>query len=145
MKPLLFALAACVLLASGTGCHHNLARNGCGGCQSCGSCGTNCGACGDTGVIGGGRGGAVGCRNCGGQGGLLHGGGLHNGSLCQPGPLGWQRGGTNEIPRLPDHVYGNHVGFVGAGGPPTPTVGYPYYTTRGPRDFLQDNPPSIGR
>jgi hypothetical protein len=26
-----------------------------------------------------------------------------------------------------------------------PTVAYPYYTTRGPRDFLLDNPPSIGR
>ena len=30
-------------------------------------------------------------------------------------------------------------------GPETPTYGYPYYTTRGPRDFLMDNPPSIGR
>ncbi|MCA9238113.1 MAG: hypothetical protein KDA44_21720 [Planctomycetales bacterium] len=29
-------------------------------------------------------------------------------------------------------------------GPPTPTVAYPYYTVRGPRDFLQCNPPSIG-
>jgi len=30
-------------------------------------------------------------------------------------------------------------------GVPGPTVAYPYYTTRGPRDFLVDNPPSIGR
>lgn len=30
-------------------------------------------------------------------------------------------------------------------GPPTGTVTYPYYTHRGPRDFLLDNPPSIGR
>ena len=29
-------------------------------------------------------------------------------------------------------------------GPPTGQVAYPYYTTRGPRDFLQINPPSIG-
>jgi hypothetical protein len=29
-------------------------------------------------------------------------------------------------------------------GPPVGQVAYPYYTTRGPRDFLQDNPPSIG-
>jgi hypothetical protein len=29
-------------------------------------------------------------------------------------------------------------------GPPTATVAYPYYTTRGPRDFLAPNPPSIG-
>jgi hypothetical protein len=30
-------------------------------------------------------------------------------------------------------------------GPASPTYGYPYYTTRGPRDFLNPNPPSIGR
>jgi len=29
-------------------------------------------------------------------------------------------------------------------GPPTGQVAYPYYTTRGPRDFLRDKPPSIG-
>jgi hypothetical protein len=29
-------------------------------------------------------------------------------------------------------------------GPPTGQVAYPYYTTRGPRDFLLSNPPSIG-
>jgi hypothetical protein len=25
-----------------------------------------------------------------------------------------------------------------------PQYVYPYYTTRGPRDFLMDNPPTIG-
>ena len=29
-------------------------------------------------------------------------------------------------------------------GPPIGQVAYPYYTVRGPRDFLQANPPSIG-
>ena len=29
-------------------------------------------------------------------------------------------------------------------GPPVGQTAYPYYTTRGPRDFLQNNPPSIG-
>lgn len=29
-------------------------------------------------------------------------------------------------------------------GPPSAQVAYPYYTTRGPRDFFLDNPPSIG-
>jgi hypothetical protein len=29
-------------------------------------------------------------------------------------------------------------------GPATGAVTYPYYTTRGPRDFLDRNPPSIG-
>ena len=30
-------------------------------------------------------------------------------------------------------------------GPAAAAVAYPYYTMRGPRDFLQNNPPSIGR
>ena len=29
-------------------------------------------------------------------------------------------------------------------GPPTASVTYPYYTVRGPRDFLLDSPPGIG-
>ena len=29
-------------------------------------------------------------------------------------------------------------------GPPSGAVAYPYYTTRGPRDFLAKCPPSIG-
>ncbi|MEI6163983.1 MAG: hypothetical protein WCR23_06290 [Planctomycetota bacterium] len=33
---------------------------------------------------------------------------------------------------------------VGPAGPPTGAVAYPYYSTRGPRDFLAKNPPSIG-
>jgi hypothetical protein len=33
---------------------------------------------------------------------------------------------------------------AGPGGPPTGGVAYPYYTVRGPRDFLAKNPPSIG-
>ena len=31
-----------------------------------------------------------------------------------------------------------------AGGPPTGQVTYPYYTNRGPRDFLAENPRGIG-
>ena len=31
-----------------------------------------------------------------------------------------------------------------AGGPPSGATAYPYYTVRGPRDFLAKNPPSIG-
>ena len=33
----------------------------------------------------------------------------------------------------------------GPSGPPSASVAYPYYTVRGPRDFLMNNPPSIGR
>lgn len=32
----------------------------------------------------------------------------------------------------------------GMGAPSTAQVAYPYYTTRGPRDFLMNNPPTIG-
>jgi len=34
--------------------------------------------------------------------------------------------------------------FNGPAGPATATYGYPYYTVRAPRDFLMNNPPSIG-
>jgi hypothetical protein len=37
-----------------------------------------------------------------------------------------------------DHVYDFNP------GPPTAHTAYPYYTLRGPRDFLLDNPPPIG-
>ncbi len=43
-------------------------------------------------------------------------------------------------PRLP-HGYQQQVGPA---GPPTAAVAYPYYTLRGPRDFLAAQPPSIG-
>ena len=35
-------------------------------------------------------------------------------------------------------------GATGPAGPPSGAVAYPYYTTRGPRDFLAKCPPSIG-
>ncbi|MBM4021768.1 MAG: hypothetical protein FJ284_05920, partial [Planctomycetes bacterium] len=35
-------------------------------------------------------------------------------------------------------------GAVTPAGPPTGGVAYPYYTTRGPRDFLAKKPPSTG-
>jgi hypothetical protein len=35
-------------------------------------------------------------------------------------------------------------GATGPAGPPTGAVAYPYYTTRGPRDFLARCPPSVG-
>jgi hypothetical protein len=38
----------------------------------------------------------------------------------------------------------SNYGQTGPAGPPTGAVAYPYYTTRGPRDFLAKNPPSIG-
>ena len=39
---------------------------------------------------------------------------------------------------------GSDYGATQPAGPPTGAVAYPYYTTRGPRDFLAKKPPSIG-
>lgn len=71
-----------------------------------------------------------------------------NGNIgCRPCKLGWQRGGT-DYQRFLGHNgshHGQHTGSGGAGGGQVAQVAYPYYTTRGPRDFLLDNPPTIGR
>lgn len=85
----------------------------------------------------------VGCRginlsrgqcDCGGHGHGGHGGHAHGGGLGHGGAAG-------------GHLAHHHQSreYTGPQGPDTAQVGYPYYTTRGPRDFLQDNPPSIGR
>lgn len=47
---------------------------------------------------------------------------------------------SERIPHLP-----RDQGYTGPSGPPTAAYAYPYYTTRGPRDFLLDSPPTIGR
>lgn len=54
------------------------------------------------------------------------------------GPLGHLMGGSQgACPQNPR-------AFIGPAGPPTAAVTYPYYTTRGPRDFLLDQPQTIG-
>ena len=58
----------------------------------------------------------------------------------------------NHLPgALQNNPYGGQIphsnpalGPQGGAGGLTPTYQYPYYTTRGPRDFLNGNPPSIG-
>ena len=63
-------------------------------------------------------------------------------SDCGCGPL---RGGCGPLSCGLLGGRGAHMlGRAGLGTMP-PTVGYPYYTTRAPRDFLDSNPPSIGR
>lgn len=78
-----------------------------------------------------------------------------NGAIgCRPCNLGWQRGGTDYQRFLSNnggpggvgrHAHAQPPGAGGAGGAPSAQVAYPYYTARGPRDFLMDNPPTIGR
>ena len=48
---------------------------------------------------------------------------------------------ADKVPRMPLHANAQR----GMAGPPTAAYRYPYYTTRGPRDFLMGNPPTIGR
>lgn len=149
---LLGSLAA--LLIGSTGCSlHNSCRNdcstGCGDCTAttdCGNqnyCGNGCnsGHCGD------------GCE----AGPLKRFAGLwglHPQAACptgcEAGKLGWQQGGH----RYSSFLHPGPLGQTAARqiqsrpyypGPATSQVAYPYYTHRGPRDFLMDNPPSIGR
>ena len=42
---------------------------------------------------------------------------------------------------LHHHARGDDIGY---GGPPAAQITYPYYTNRGPRDFLDPNPRGIG-
>ena len=56
--------------------------------------------------------------------------------------LGLQSGWPQPVARLPHGTMNEQ--FAGPPGPPTGTYAYPYYTVRAPRDFLLDNPPSIG-
>jgi len=134
MTRALFAIMAAACLAASTGCctMDRLFSGGCGptwnegcggGCDSCG--GGGCDSCGG-GHMGGHMGG---CDTCGHGG---HGGRLGHGKLL--GHHGC-RGCGND---------GNGYADVGPAGPPTGAVTYPYYTNRGPRDFLVNNPPSIG-
>ena len=69
-------------------------------------------------------------------------GGGHPGRPFDGGHYGYF-GGAHRTPGYPHHHL--HREYVGPQGPPSAQVGYPYYTIRGPRDFLMDNPPSIGR
>ncbi|ADB16286.1 hypothetical protein Psta_1611 [Pirellula staleyi DSM 6068] len=76
------------------------------------------------------RGGCSGCQQCGpARGGHMMGhGGANGGGLLGHGMAGHHQSRAYEGPQ----------------GPATGQVAYPYYTTRGPRDFLINNPPSIG-
>lgn len=131
MKRLVMILAALCLLAA-VGCRHNLRSNG---CSSCGH--------------GGSKGGHAGCHPGGCNHGLAgHGGPGGHGHGGLGGGLGGGHGliahgtGQPQIPRLPKGHYPD--GHLGPAGPPTAAVAYPYYTIRGPRDFLVDDPPPLG-
>lgn len=70
------------------------------------------------------------------------------GGSCQTGDCGGLIGGM-----FPGRIQGaihESAGWrhqppqQGPAGPPVGTYAYPYYTLHGPRDFLVDDPPSLG-
>ena len=69
----------------------------------------------------------------------------HDNACRTCGPAGWKARRAQKqadfVPKIPCNFYKQ----VGPAGPPTATYAYPYYTTRAPRDFLVNNPPTIGR
>lgn len=117
----LLLVALLAIAALSTGCNGIHKRGGCGG-----------GACGH-------GGGYAGCDACGGayaQGGDgRFAGGGHGGG----GHFGGGQHGMRGVP----HHYSRE--YLGPQGPETAQVAYPYYTVRGPRDFLANDPMSIGR
>lgn len=100
-----------------------------GGCQG-GACDTGeCGPGGcETGTCG-----PAGCNDC-------------ADGTCRPRHVG-RYGGLAKHHLSPEERAALECSDYGAttpAGPPSGTVAYPYYTTRGPRDFLAKCPPSIG-
>ena len=166
MNRLLMVVALGALLVGSTGClHHNLRKAGRGDCTSCasGNCASgNCNSCqvnpnayGANGAcVGGGcegQGGSACATTLGRVGGIC---GVCGGKGCRtgciPGRVGWQQGGLDYSAHLQPGCMGHHAGDASNSapfhpGPASAQVAYPYYSHRGPRDFLVDNPPTIGR
>jgi len=59
------------------------------------------------------------------------------------GAIGHAPAGHGLMARLHGRGAGPGAGAE-AGGAPMHTYNYPYYTLRGPRDFLMANPPNLG-
>ena len=147
------ALLAAFLLCAATGCQ--LGGGGCGaggcgampGCDSGGGCfggGCSSGACGGlAGLLGGG-----GCGLLGGGGGCQDPSGCVTPETLTMDGYGARGGVNGPLSGLVGHHHRgpqSHMGPPGpADGPAVAQVTYPYYTTRGPRDYFESNPPSIG-
>ncbi len=147
MKRLLFVLSAAVMLASSSGCccGERLFNWGCckGGCPYGGQYGGDC--CDTCGSAGGG------CSDCYASRGRGRG---HGGAVMYD--EGMAGGGMDAGPQalVDNHPADGHPlvrrrrnaggEYEFAAGPPTGGVTYPYYTNRGPRDFLARTPRDIG-
>lgn len=150
MKRVSLAVLGLLLVASTSGCC-------CFERMFCGGCGGGCGSCayGHEGGCSDGCGG--GCSDCGMAGNSIKGGGGSYAKRGAPpeayaeqqyalGPNGQPMGKHHPAQHHPlVHQRRNAGGqYEFAAGPPSGGVSYPYYTNRGPRDFLARNPRSIG-
>ena len=135
MKRGLLVMVAALLMTAGSGCSG--LKHGRQGCSA--GCSGGCNQCGQSDPAHGVAINAHGecqCSDCRGNGhrfGAAHGGGgvlAGGGGSGDPNQLGREYRASRRI--------------QGPAGPPTAQVAYPYYTIRGPRDFLSANPPSIG-
>lgn len=140
MNRILMLTAAAVLLVGSTGCLHHHTRGGLSQCEpancepgdGCEPCGSSANGAGILGKIK-----NAACKSCGRTG-------------CVASKLGWQRGGHDYSSHLgPAHRHGGAAASHGPHGAhhsamQSATMAYPYYTIRSPRDFLVDNPPTIG-
>lgn len=74
----------------------------------------------------------------------------HSGCACHGGGLAGHSIGGNAIGGNAAQAihetqgWRHHAPQTGPAGPPVGAFAYPYYTVRGPRDFLASDPPSIG-
>lgn len=134
----MFALLAAAVLVSSSGCccFERLFNWGC-----CGSCPYGYDSCGGCGYSGGGH-----CSECASSGGSAYGeGGMVDGDMyASGGPRAITRkhpGDGHPFVRKRRNSGGE---YEFAAGPPTGGVTYPYYTNRGPRDYLARNPRGIG-
>ncbi len=84
------------------------------------------------------------CMSCGGDCASCEGGVPCDGEQCVGDPSDPGRGHVCRLHNRMQNSGADDGGDAGAAGPGMGTVAYPYYTTRGPRDFLAKNPPSIG-
>jgi hypothetical protein len=150
MKSGLFLVSAVLLCVLSAGCANiNMARRGSHSCANC----TSKAGCGDmacSGVASSGPAG-VSATDPGAVSSTPVDPGMAAGAApYDPGMYGGYGGGYGGYGH---GGLGGHFGHHGRGmpamegampGPPSAHVAYPYYTSRGPRDFLINNPPSIG-
>lgn len=160
MKRAIFAFLAMAVLGSSMGCCcldrlFCCGGGGCGGgCGGYGHEGPGCSSCGGGGGCGAGgcssgNCGGGGCSDCGYAGGTVTGPGgqyaqgqRQGGSGYPPQGMASQRPAQGHPLVRQRRDSGDDYEF--AAGPPTGATTYPYYTNRGPRDFLARNPRDIG-